>query len=188
MLFFAASSEVISDVVLMVGPHTIAFEPATLTPDSSGIWMPHWVNRVKIDGISIAPAIGVTTLASWSEGTVEATINTMDYLKVPDWENAPAASAFAGPKANKITITTPQYTIAVGTDNNTGGLFWITIVANDAGVCGLPGGLFGKSLDGVAGDDLTISNYKLPTATSKAAEFNRTPCPVRSAERVRLVQ
>ena len=177
-----ASFDLVSDFSVMLGSHTISVS-ANMPDQKTGLPMggPGWYNQVKIDGVDYAPGLGVTKLASWKEGTVTATINTTNFWAAGDVANG-VAPTFVGPAANKIVVTTPQYTISMG--YNGGG--WMKFDATNAGVCGVPGGLFGNTLGGI--DNFNMDDYKVPTATSTSPEFDRTPCQVVSASKVRLIK
>ena len=169
--------DLIKDFSVMLGTHVITMSGVET------LHAYHWYDQVTIDGVPFNPGLGTTTLATWPEGTITAVINTTDPSKASDWI---PSGAQIGPKANKIVITTPQYTLSLGYEVSDWEYGWMSVAAQNAGTCGAPGGLFGKTLSGV--DDFNIADYQLPTSTSTSPEFARTPCGSSTATAVRLTK
>ena len=169
--------DLVSDISVILGGHKITMTSAMLDNKSGTMPQPGWTNEVRIDGTVFAPKMGKTELANWTEGTITAVIDTTNYLNTSYSDTS-----------NRIEITTPQYTIVLGFAyaSGYGSWGWTTITAKNAGVCGVPGGLFGQTLGGI--DSYTMSDYAVASASATQSAFNRQPCPVVTASGVRLIR
>ena len=157
----ANSEDVINGFSVMLGTHNITFSIPKW--DAAGNPATPWTPGLfAIDGTDYggsAPALG--TSATYLNGQVKAAFGSTDW---------------GAQDPNIITVTTPQYTINMSFTSN--GWGFVGITATGAGLCGVPGGLWGKTLAGI--DDANSSDFKVAGPTDTTYEFTRSTCATAS--------
>ena len=135
-----------------------------------------WYGQITIDGVVYSPAMGPDyshpKVTNYLDGQVQTSISDTNYAYLgDDW----------------VTITTPTYTIKMTFDYQSFAAGDIRITANNAGQCGVPGGILGGLLAG-SWDDNT-NDYTVSDATSKSYQFYWRGCATQgSPQSAHLIQ
>ena len=153
----------------IIGSHTLSMTAAlpTLTTVNGQTTFNYngqgWSGGVTVDGTYMPPVAGVHTYLG---GIVTVNIdNANDPTDANNWVRV------------NYTNGAVNYTITMNYD--VGELGTLSISAVNAGMCGVPGGIWGQTLAGV--DNTTVSTNQVATATSTAPEFNWSTCAPQQA-------
>ncbi len=169
--------DAILNMTTLVGTHTLQLTSVNATFTGASHWMcgdemcgsyntvsyppGSWVGAVTVDGVSYpAPSrSGSTTVLN----------DTTQGVKVVVTVGQPGT---ASSQSNYVTITTGDYTISEMYYNV--GMGYIAISAQNAGTCGVPGGIWGGTLAGV--DDGNGSDFLVPNQNYKSYQFYWSSC------------
>ena len=155
------NQDLLNGFSVMLGTHNIAFSipkwDASKNPETP--WTPGLFTIDGVDYGGAAPALGTT--GTFLGGKVKFAFGSTDW---------------GSQDANVLTVTTPQYAINMSFQGN--GWGYITITATGAGLCGVPGGLWGKTLAGI--EDMNSGNFQVQGPTDTTYEFTRNTCSTAS--------
>jgi len=167
--------DAILDITTLVGTHTLQMTSVNPTFTGATHWMcgtemcgsydtvtyptGSWVGAVTIDGVSYPAARGTNTYLNDTTENVQITVTV-------------GQSGVASSQSNYVTITTPDYTVNEMYYNV--GMGYIAISAQNAGACGVPGGIWGGTLAGV--DDGTGADFLVSNQYYKSYQFYWTNC------------
>jgi Flp pilus assembly protein TadG len=169
--------DAILDITTLVGTHTLQLTSVNATFTGASHYMcgdemcgtyntvtyppGSWVGAVTVDGVSYpAPSrSGNTTVLN----------DTTQGVKVVVTVGQPGT---ASSQSNYVTVTTTDYTISEMYYNV--GMGYIAISAQNAGTCGVPGGIWGGTLAGV--DDGNGSDFLVSSQTYKSYQFYWSSC------------
>jgi len=178
--------DAILDITTLLGTHTLQLTSVNPTFTGATHWMcgdemcgsyqtvtypaGSWVGDVTIDGVYYPAMAGTNVyLADKSENvTVTVTIGQ---------------PGVASSQYNYVTIATPNYTVSEFYYNV--GMGYISLSENNAGQCGVPGGIWGGTLAGV--DDGNGADFLVPSQSYKTTQFYWTNCET-VAQTTRLTQ
>jgi len=178
--------DAILDITTLLGTHTLQLTSVNPIFTGATHWMcgaemcgsyqsvtypaGSWVGDVTIDGVYYPATAGTNVyLADKTENvTVTVTIGQ---------------PGVASSQYNYVTIATPNYTVSEFYYNV--GMGYIALSANNAGQCGVPGGIWGGTLAGV--DDGNGADFLVPSQTYEAPQFYWTNCET-VAQTTRLTQ
>jgi len=154
--------QAINDISIVIGSHVIAtnvVQPVYApdgTPNYNGVG---WVGAVTIDGVTYNPPLGTTT---YLNGLVTAVIT--DLASPANEDNYIGVNFTNGATTYAIVITYDAWEQAA---------LWIT--ATNAGMCGVPGGIWGNTLAGID-NTLSVYNYQVATPTSTTPQYSWATC------------
>jgi Flp pilus assembly protein TadG len=167
--------DAILDITTLVGTHTVQMTSVNPTFTGAQNWVcgdemcgsyntvtyppGSWVGAVTIDGVSYPAARGTNTYLNDKTENVNVTVTV-------------GQSGVASSQSNYVTITTPDYTVNEMYYNV--GMGYIAISAQNAGACGVPGGIWGGTLAGV--DDGTGTDFLVSNQYYKSYQFYWTNC------------
>ena len=147
----------VNQVSIVLGGHDVTFSRPAL--DGSGNPITTFdAGAIKVDGATQTTPLGSTS--TYLGGKV-----TYAHM-ADDWPNS---------YNNVLTITTPIYTVQV-TYGNSGGT--VAITATGAGVCGVPGGIWGATLAGIDNSNSPDNEVAGPKTTTW--EYERAACSTAS--------
>ena len=152
--------QVISGFSIILNGHTIYYTaPQPSLQNGQWVYPSIWWGQVTIDGVYYPAKAG-----NWSYlgGAVVANISEVNGF----------GSLYLGD--NHVVITTPRYTISTTFSYQTLAAGQITITANGAGACGVPGGILGGLLAG-SYDSIT-SDYLVSTPTTTTYQYRWKQC------------
>ena len=163
--------EGIQSFSLIIGAHT--FYVTTVLPDvivnsdgsmkSIDYHTGSFTGGITIDNVYYPPVLGSTTYLG---GLVTVSVDNPD--DPSDESNYIKFKYVNG--ATKYDITLNYQIWQLGSLN---------VTATNAGLCGVPGGIFGQTLGGV--NDMTPADFQVPTATSTTFQFNWSNCAPQAA-------
>lgn len=159
------NEEGIQSFSAIIGSHTLAMT-AQLPTISGGVISYNgqgWSGGITLDGNYIAPTAGVH---SYLGGV--ATVNVHNPNDPSDGNNWVRIAYVNG---------SVQYTVTMNYD--VWELGTLSISAVNAGLCGVPGGIWGQTLAGI--DDITTANNRVATAVSTTPQFNWSVCAPQQA-------
>jgi len=167
--------DAILDITTLVGTHTLQMTSVNPTFTGATHWMcgdemcgsydtvtyppGSWVGAVTIDGVSYPATRGTNTYLNDTTENVQIVVTV-------------GQSGVASSQSNYVTITTPDYTVNEMYYNV--GMGYIAISAQNAGTCGVPGGIWGGTLAGV--DDGTGADFLVPNQNYKSYQFYWSNC------------
>jgi Flp pilus assembly protein TadG len=167
--------DAILDITTLVGTHTLQMTSVNPTFTGATNWVcgaemcgsyntvtyppGSWVGAVTIDGTSYPARSGTNTYLNDTTENVKITVTV-------------GQSGVASSQNNYVTITSSDYTVNEMYYNV--GMGYIAISAQNAGTCGVPGGIWGGTLAGV--DDGNGTDFLVPNQTYKSYQFYWSNC------------
>jgi Flp pilus assembly protein TadG len=167
--------DAILDITTLVGTHTLQLTSVNPTFTGAQNWVcgaemcgsyntvtyppGSWVGAVTIDGVAYPASSGTHTYLNDTTQNVKITVTV-------------GQSGVASSQNNYVTITTSDYTVNEMYYNV--GMGYIAISAQNAGTCGVPGGIWGGTLAGV--DDGNGSDFLVPNQYYKSYQFYWSNC------------